>query len=215
MRRITIALDGPAGAGKSTVAKKIAKLKNLVYIDTGAMYRAVTLNFLKNEISIENEKQVNEALSKIDMDLDSSNVYLNGECVNEEIRTPLVTKNVSAVSAIGKVRQKMVELQRKISEGKSVIMDGRDIGTFVLPKAEYKFFLTASIEERAHRRYEELIKKGFDVNLEDIKKDIGRRDKIDSEREIAPLKKAEDAIEIDSTSKNINEVIKEILSFIE
>ncbi|PAB61169.1 (d)CMP kinase [Anaeromicrobium sediminis] len=215
MRKITIALDGPAGAGKSTVAKEIAKLKNLVYIDTGAMYRAVTLNFLCNEISIEDEKQVKETLSKIDIDLDSSNVYLNGQCVNEEIRTPIVTKNVSAVSAIGKVREKMVELQRKIAEGKSVIMDGRDIGTFVLPKAEYKFFLTASIEERAHRRYEEFIKKGFDVNLEDIKRDIGKRDKIDSEREIAPLKKADDAIEIDSTRKNINEVIKEILSFIE
>lgn len=214
MSKIRIALDGPAGAGKSTVAKDIAQIKGLVYIDTGAMYRAVTLYFLDNQVNIKSEDSILVALNNIDIDLDSSNIYLNGNCVNEEIRTPEITKNVSEVSALRSVREKMVDLQRKIAQGKSVIMDGRDIGTFVLPNAEYKFFLTASIDERAKRRYEEFLSKGFNVSFEKIKDDIAKRDKYDSEREIAPLKKAEDAIEIDSTSKDIKGVIKEILSHI-
>ena len=214
MKNIAIALDGPAGAGKSTIAKEIAKSKKLVYIDTGAMYRAVTLRILNLSISLEDTNAIKDILCDIKIDLDENDIYLDKKCVTNEIRTPEINSAVSQVAKIAQVREKMVQLQREIADNKSVIMDGRDIGTFVLLNANYKFYLTASIEERAQRRFLELSKKGFDMTLDQVKKDIETRDKTDSEREISPLRKAEDAIEVDSTNKSIEEVIKEILSYL-
>ncbi|MBF8984490.1 (d)CMP kinase [Lutibacter sp. B2] len=214
MKNRSIALDGPAGAGKSTIAKEIAKLKNLIYIDTGAMYRAVTLKILNAGISLENTDAINDILCDIGIDLDENDIYLDKKCVTNEIRTPEINNTVSQVAKIAQVREKMVQLQRQIADNKDVIMDGRDIGTFVLINANYKFYLTASIKERAHRRFLELSEKGFDMTLDQVEKDIAARDKNDSEREISPLRKAEDAIEIDSTNKPIQEVIKEILSYL-
>lgn len=214
MKNIAIALDGPAGAGKSTIAKEIAKSRNLVYIDTGAMYRAVTLKILNLDIALENTDAINDILCDIEIDLDENDIYLDKKCVTNEIRTPEINSTVSPVAKIAQVREKMVQLQREIADNKDVIMDGRDIGTFVLLNANYKFYLTASIEERAHRRFLELSEKGFDMTLDQVKKDIAIRDKNDSEREISPLRKAEDAIEVDSTNKSIQEVIKEILSYL-
>ena len=210
MKKI-IAVDGPAGAGKSTVSKIVASKLGYTYIDTGAMYRAVGLKILESGQPLD-EKFLAEVTEKIEIELDeSARVFVNGEEVTKKIRTPEVSKLASDVSKFGFVRKKLTELQRKMAERGSVIMDGRDIGTQVLPNADLKIFLTASIEERARRRFEELQAKGQTVDLEEIQKEIFLRDKQDMEREIAPLKQADDAILLDTTSLTIEEVAEKIL----
>ena len=211
MNNLVIAIDGPAGAGKSTIAKIIARELNINYIDTGAMYRAVTLKCLQHGVNIENEAEVIELAKKTDIDFKDNNIYLDNQIVNEEIRTIEVTNNVSNVAKIKEVRYLMVDLQREIGKNNAVILDGRDIGSYVFPNADYKFFLVATPEERGKRRYIELKEKGYEGTLEDIINDIIRRDEIDSNREFAPLVKAEGAIEIDTTGKDIDQVVDLVL----
>lgn len=207
-----IAVDGPAGAGKSTVSKIVAAKLGYTYIDTGAMYRAVGLKLLRSGKTLE-ENVLTEIVSDIDIKLDeSAKVFLDGEEVTKEIRTPEVSKLASDVSKFGFVRKKLTELQREMAKSGSVIMDGRDIGTQVLPNADLKIFLTASLHERAKRRFEELKAKGQDVTLDAVENEIALRDKQDSEREIAPLAKADDAILIDSTEMSVEEVVAKILN---
>ncbi|RKD27707.1 cytidylate kinase [Caminicella sporogenes DSM 14501] len=215
MANLSIAIDGPAGAGKSTIAKKIALLKNLVYIDTGAMYRAFTLKLINKNIPLDNYDLIKEVLKDTEIDIVDGKIYLDNVNVSSEIRKPIINKNVSQIASIPFVREFLVKLQRKIAENNNVIMDGRDIGTKVLPDAKYKFFLTASIEERAKRRYKELKEKGYKCSLKDVIDEIANRDKMDSERKVDPLKKADDAILIDTTGKTIEKVINEILSMID
>lgn len=212
MKNLVIAVDGPAGAGKSTIAKLIADKLNINYIDTGAMYRAITYKCLQNNIDINNEKEVISIAKDCEIDFKDNNIYLNGEILKDEIRTMEVSNNVSNVAKIKEVRYLMVDVQRNIGKINSVILDGRDIGSYVFPNADYKFFLVATPEERGKRRYKELVNKGYDVNLEEIINDIIKRDEIDSNREFAPLVKADDAIEIDTTGKSINEVVQSVLS---
>lgn len=211
---IQIAIDGPAGAGKSTIAKKLAKTLNITYIDTGAMYRALTYKALMNHIDVNNEKEIIKLAKESHINFSQENIYLDHQVVNEEIRNIEVTNNVSYVAKIPEVRKILVDLQRKIARGQDVVMDGRDIGTHVLPNASVKIFLTASVEERSYRRYLELKNKGIYVELEDIKKDIINRDRMDSERESAPLIKAEDAIVIDTTGLSIDDVVKKIIDLV-
>lgn len=213
MDRIVIAVDGPAGAGKSTISKLLAKKLNIEYIDTGAMYRAVTLKMLKNNIPVESNV-VKNMLINTDIKFINGRLFLDGIDVTEEIRKPEVTLNVSEVSAMRVVREKLVEMQRDMAGEKSVIMDGRDIGTNVLKDANVKVFLTASVEERASRRKKELFEKGIDISFEDMCSDIKRRDNYDSTREINPLCKADDAVLVDTTSKGISEVVEEILGIV-
>ena len=210
MKKI-IAIDGPAGAGKSTVSKIIAAKLNYTYIDTGAMYRAVGWKFLQTGKNF-SEEILQEIVEKIDIKLDDkAKVFVDDFEVTKEIRTPEVSRLASDVSKFGFVRKKLTELQRKMAEVGKVIMDGRDIGTQVLPNADLKIFLTASLEERARRRFEELKLKNSDVEIEKIRQEIFLRDKQDSEREIAPLKQADDAILLDTTNLSIEEVAKKIL----
>ena len=208
-----IAIDGPAGSGKSTIAKLIADDLGLVYLDTGAMYRLVTLKALNDGILGDLEK-IEEMLNNLNIDIRGNRFYLDDIDVSEEIRKPVVSENVSDIAVIREVREKMVDLQRKLSKSKSVILDGRDIGTVVFPNADVKIFLVADAKERANRRYKELIEKGENVRIEEIYENILKRDEIDSTRKESPLKKAEDAIEVDTTSKNIEEVKNEILKII-
>ena len=210
MKKI-IAVDGPAGAGKSTVSKIVAAKLGYTYIDTGAMYRAVGWKFLQSGKSFD-EKILQEIVEVIDIRLDTSaKVFVDNFDVTKEIRTPEVSKLASDVSKFGFVRKKLTDLQRKMAEVGKVIMDGRDIGTQVLPNADLKIFLTASLEERARRRFEELKLKNSNVELEKIQQEIFLRDKQDSEREIAPLKQADDAILLDTTNLSIDEVAEKIL----
>lgn len=202
-----IAVDGPAGAGKSTVAKIVAKKLNINYLDTGAMYRAVTYKCLVNNIDINDEVSVINIAKNSIIDFKDNNIYLDGKILADEIRTMEVSNNVSNVAKIKEVRYLMVDIQREIGKRSSVILDGRDIGSYVFPNADYKFYLVATPEERGLRRYKELTEKGYDVNLDEIIKDIIKRDEIDSNREFAPLVKADDAIEIDTTGKSIDEVV--------
>ena len=211
MNNLVIAIDGPAGAGKSTIAKIIANKLNINYIDTGAMYRAVTLKCLQNNIDINNENEVIELAKQTEIDFKDNNIYLDNKIVNDEIRTVEVTKNVSNVAKIKEVRFLMVDVQRNIGERSSVILDVRDIGSYVFPNADYKFYLIATPEERGKRRYKELQEKGTDVKLQDVIDDIIKRDEIDSTREFAPLIKAENAIEIDTTGKSIDDVVASVL----
>lgn len=206
-----IAIDGPAGSGKSTISKEIAKELGIVYLDTGAMYRIFTLKLLKEGVSFEDRKRIGELLNNLDINIECDKFYLDGKDVSEEIRKPDVSENVSRVSAIGEIREKMVELQREFSKSKNIILDGRDIGTVVFPEADLKIFLIADANERARRRYNELKEKEENISLETIYENILKRDRMDSDREVAPLKKAKDAIEVDTTDKNIEEVKKEIL----
>ena len=179
------------------------------------MYRAVTLKCLQNNVNIENEAEVIELAKKTDIDFRDNNIYLDGKVVNDEIRTIEVTNNVSNVAKIKEVRYLMVDVQREIGTRNSVILDGRDIGSYVFPNANYKFFLIATPEERGNRRYKELVEKGVEVNLEDVIADIIKRDEIDSSREFAPLVKADDAIEIDTTGKTIDDVVKAVIEKIQ
>ena len=205
MKKI-IAIDGPAGAGKSTVSKICAARLGYTYIDTGAMYRAVALKVLQSS------KPVEEIIKDVEIKLDAAGkVFLDGVDVTKEIRTPEVSRGASDVAKFGFVRKKLTELQREMAAQGKVIMDGRDIGTQVLPNADLKIFLTATVEERARRRFLELKEKNLPVDFEQIKKEIALRDKQDSEREIAPLAQAEDAILLDSTSLTIEQVAEKIL----
>ena len=209
-----IAIDGPAATGKSTTAKRLAKKLSFIYIDTGAMYRAMGLYFIENNISLYDEEKINEVCNNIDIDIyyenDEQHINLNGRDVTKLIRTEEVSKYASVTSSYLKVREKLVALQRKLAEKNSVIMDGRDIGTVVLPDAELKIFLTATEEERAIRRYEELIEKGQDVTIEKVSDELKERDYRDSTRANSPLRQANDAILIDTTSMSINEVVEKI-----
>lgn len=208
-----IAIDGPSGAGKSTVAKLLSKELGFEYIDTGAMYRALAYKAYINNIEIAEDK-IDEMLKTTTVDYSDNKIYLDNENVESLIRSEIISKGASKISALKNVRVKMVELQRNIAKNKNVILDGRDIGTKVFPDADYKFFITASVDIRARRRYEQLILSSMDVNFNNVLEDIRKRDENDSTREISPLKKAEDAILIDTSNLNINEVVKTIADFI-
>lgn len=216
MDNIIIAVDGPAGAGKSTVAKMVAKRLNISYLDTGAMYRVVTYGALKSGIDVDDDESVIEIADEADITFDNAGrIYLNGEDVSEQIRSREVSANVSVVAQIQRVRIRMVELQREIARNIPLILDGRDIGTYVFPNADFKFFLIASPHERGRRRCNELKLKGIACNIEEIVEDIKKRDLADSQREFAPLKKADDAIEIDTTHMSIEEVVEKIIGIVE
>lgn len=210
-----VAIDGPAGAGKSTIAKLVAKEKGYVYVDTGAMYRGLAIHFLKNGIEAEEKEKIAEACKDADVTIryedGQQQVYLNGKNITAKLREEAVGNMASKSSAIPEVRAKLLELQRELARKEDVIMDGRDIGTCVLPDADVKVFLTASVETRAKRRYDELVEKGVACDLEEIARDIAERDERDSTREIAPLKQAEDAVLIDSSYMTIEEVVAAIV----
>lgn len=206
-----VAIDGPSGAGKSTIAKSVAKKLNIDYIDTGAMYRAVGYKMNREGIPFEECDQLKSMLDATDIDFVSGDIILDGEIVNNLIRTSEVSQLASKCSALPMVREKLVEIQRGMGARKSVIMDGRDICTNVLKDAEYKFFLTASAEERAERRHKELIEKGEEISFEEVLRDIENRDHNDMTRALNPLRKAEDATEIDSTGMNIEQVTEAIM----
>ncbi len=214
MRIIRIAIDGPSGAGKSTVAKAIAKNLAIDYIDTGAMYRAVGYKMLQQNIGLSDTENLKAMLDKTDIDFSAGNILLDGEIINDRIRTQEISKMASDCSALAEVRAKLVDLQRKMGQQKSVVMDGRDIGTNVLKDAEYKFYITATAEERARRRWLELDAKGEKAELDSVLAEMIQRDVNDSTRLLNPLRKAEDAIEIDSTIKNAAETTDEVLSYI-
>ena len=215
---INVALDGPSGAGKSTIAKMTAKKLHYVYVDTGALYRSIAYYTLSKGVDPKDEQQVIALLDEIDVKLayadDAQKVILNGEDVSDKIRTPEVSMGASGVSAIPKVREFLFELQQNIAKENDIIMDGRDIGTVVLPNADVKIFLTATAEERANRRYKELSEKGDSSTYEEVLQDIIQRDYNDTHREIAPLKKADDAIEVDSTSLTLEQSADEIYKII-
>lgn len=215
MKKLVVAIDGPAGAGKSTVAKLAAKKLGYTYIDTGAMYRAVAWKTLQAGKDV-TDALILDVVRDIDVRLAYANgvtqVFVDGQDITGEIRTPEVSHIVSQVAALGPVREKMVDLQRRMATEGGVLMDGRDIATHVLPDADVKIFLTASIEERAQRRWKEMKEKGYDMSLEELQKDIAARDKADSEREISPLVQADDATLLDTTGLSIDEVVARILA---
>jgi len=217
MGNLRIAIDGPSGAGKSTMAKLLAERLRLDYIDTGAMYRAVGLKMSREGLTMSDEDREKRIalMDSTDIDFEGGKVTLDGEDVSGLIRTPEISKLASDFSSLAEVREKLVKIQRGIGERKSVVMDGRDIGTNVFQDAEVKFYLTATAEERAKRRCKELKEKGQDVSYEDTLADIRKRDHNDSHRKLNPLKKAEDAIEIDTTSMTIEEVVDEMIRVIE
>ena len=212
-----VAIDGPAGAGKSTIAKLVAKEKGYIYVDTGAMYRALAIHFLEKKVSAEETDQVVAACKDAEVTIvyeeGVQQVYLNGKNVTGQLRTEEVGNMASKTSAIPEVRAKLLELQRGLARSSAVIMDGRDIGTNILPDADVKIYLTASVETRAKRRFDELTERGELCDLEEIKKDIRERDTRDMNREIAPLKQAEDAILVDSSNMGISEVVDTICRY--
>lgn len=216
---MNIALDGPAGAGKSSIAKLVAKKLSFVYLDTGAMYRTIALYVLKNQIAPSDEAAVVAKLDDIEITLSHKNgeqqIFLNGENVSKEIRKEEVGKTASVVAKYGKVREKLVSLQQKIASENDVIMDGRDIGTVVLPNAEVKIYLTAGSRVRAERRYKELQEKGETCDLDQIEKDIILRDEQDMNREISPLRQADDAVLVDSSDMSIEEVVNCLIDIVE
>lgn len=209
---LNIAVDGPAGSGKSTVSAGVARELGIEHIDTGAMYRALTLRVIDTNTDINNKAELNEMLENTDIDVKQGFLYMNGKDVSKELNRAFITTKVSEVSALKEVRDKLVAIQRKIAESKSVVMDGRDIGTNVLKDAKYKFYLNATLEERARRRYEQRKAKGepYEVILESIRE----RDHKDATRELDPLKKADDAIEIDTTELQEEDVVKFIVDYI-
>ncbi len=211
-----VAIDGPAGSGKGSVTKKVGEKLGLINIDTGAMFRCVTLNMIQEKVALEEEEKIREILRNIEIDLkENEEVFLNGINVSQKIRENEVTKNVSPVSVIPMVREKLLILQRKMAEGKNVIMEGRDIGTVVFPNANVKIYLDASPEERARRRVKQNQEKGIQSSYEEVLRSIMDRDKRDKNREIAPLKQAEDAIYIDSSNMTIGEVVDNIVKIIQ
>lgn len=212
--KLSVAIDGPAGAGKSTIAKLLGGKFNLMYINTGAMYRAITVVALKNNISFNEVEKLCKMTDELEMHFDGDKVIVNHEDLSDEIKLPIISENVSNYAAISEIRERLVKIQRKMAEKYSVVMDGRDIGTVVLKDASVKFYLTASPEKRARRRYEELIKKGISVQYEKILNDIIERDYIDSHRKVNPLRKAEDAVEIDTSDMTIEEVVKNLSNYI-
>lgn len=211
MKKIQIAIDGPAGSGKSTVAQEVARRLEILYLDTGAMYRAVTHMVLSQGHSVQDSKDLKVVVDQMKLELTPNHVFVNGHDVSEAIRTPKVSQNVSLVAMDAYVREKMVELQQKIAGDQSVVMDGRDIATHVLPNADFKFYLVASSEERARRRQIEFSENGYDMPIETLIEEINRRDRLDSEREVSPLRQADDAIRVDTTEMTIEEVIDFIL----
>ncbi len=213
-----IAIDGPSGAGKSTLSKNLAKRLNYIYIDTGALYRTVGLKFINNSVDLDNKAQVEKILSQTTVDINYVNaeqrVYLDGEDVSDKIRTPQVSLMASNASALPEVRAFLLGMQRSIANGKNVILDGRDIGTVVFPNAEVKIFLSASAEERAKRRYDELVLKGQDVTYEQVLKDLKQRDYNDSHRDIAPLKQADDAYAFDTTGNTFEQSLDLLVDYL-
>ena len=214
MRRI-VAIDGPAGSGKGTVAKILAEKCNLLYIDTGAMYRAVAYKTLQNNINLDEEEKIVELAKNSKIEFIDGKTYLDNVDVSKEIRTMEVTKIVSPISSIVKLREILVDLQRKIAEGYDVIMEGRDITTVVFPNANYKFYLDADVEERARRRFEENKIKGIESTFEEILENIKKRDYNDMHKEVGSLTRTEDSIYIDSTNLSVDEVVEKIKNMIE
>lgn len=210
-----IAIDGPAGAGKSTIAKRVAAKKGFVYVDTGAMYRGLAVHFLKNKIRPDETDKIVRACKDAEVSIGYQDgmqqVYLNGENITGLLRDEAVGEMASVSSQLPQVRRKLLELQRSMAREKDVVMDGRDIGTNILPNADVKIYLTASVETRAKRRYDELVEKGVDCSLDKIAEDIKERDHRDMTRETAPLKQAEDAVLIDSSHMSVEEVTEEII----
>ena len=215
MNNIIVAIDGPAGSGKSTIAKLLAKKYNLTYIDTGAMYRMITLYLLENNIDINDLKEVERVLNTVNLDMQGDKFFLDNVDVSTKIREKRINENVSKVASIKIVRDNLVNLQRKISNNKNVILDGRDIGTVVFPNAKVKIFLVATAEERARRRYNEFLEKKTEITYEEVLKSIKERDHIDSTRDESPFVKADDAIELDSTNLTIDDVVNFISKEIE
>ncbi len=219
MEKVSIAIDGPSGAGKSTIAKIISKKLGIIYLDTGAMYRTVALKAIKSGVDTKDMDALDKLIHDVNIMVkyvnDKQHILLDDVDVTEDIRTPEVSMGASNVAIIPSVRIKMVKLQQEIAKHNSVVMDGRDIGTYVLPNASIKLFLVASVEERALRRYNELKEKGSSVSLEEVMSDIIERDRQDSTRAFAPLKKADDAVEIDSTKLSIEQTVEKILSIIQ
>lgn len=214
MKKLVIAMDGPAGAGKSTIAKLVSQKLNIEYIDTGAMYRAITLKMINKNVDEKNLESIINIAKETKIEIRENKIFLDNIDVSEEIRTPQISERVSYFSAIKEIRYILVELQRNIAKDTNVIMDGRDIGSYVFPNANLKIYLQASIEERTNRRFKELVNKNFKVDYETLKEEIKRRDEMDSRREFAPLIKAKDAIEVDTTGKNIDCVVNEIIDLI-
>lgn len=214
MNSKVIAIDGPAGAGKSTIAKLLARKIGYTYIDSGAMYRALTLKLLKENVNLEDKEKIIQIARSTDIDFNDNSIFLDGINVDDLIREEAVNKNVSYVAAIPEVRKIMVDLQRKVSYNKNVVMDGRDVGTVIFPNAFRKFFITASVEERSARRYKEMLLKGCEVDINEIREQIQNRDYIDSTRCDSPLKKASDAICLDTTGKGVDDVLNEVISYI-
>ena len=215
MKNLIVAIDGPAGSGKSTIAKLLAKKYDLTYIDTGAMYRMITLSLLENNIDISDLKEVERVLNTVNLDMQGDKFYLDNVDVSTKIREKRINDNVSKVASIKIVRSNLVDLQRKISNNKDVILDGRDVGTVIFPNAQVKIFLIASPEERARRRYNEFLEKKTEITYDEVLKPIKERDHIDSTRDESPFVKADDAIELDSTNLTIEEVINFISKEIE
>lgn len=221
MKKIVIAIDGNSGCGKSSTAKLIAKNLKYIYIDTGAMYRAVTLFFIKHKIDLKNDRDIETALKQIDIsfkyniETSKNETFLNGKNVENKIREMEVSNLVSPVSEISQVRRKLVEQQRRLGEGASLVMDGRDIGTVVFPNADLKIFMTADLEIRALRRQKELLEKNTQVELEDVIKNLKNRDVIDSTRDDSPLKKADDAFVVDTSNLSFDEQVNHILGLIQ
>ena len=214
-----VAIDGPAGSGKGTITKLIAEKRNLVSIDTGAMYRCVALDCLNNEIESTNLDGIEKVLEKIQIELKKINgeqkVFLNGKDVSREIREPKVDDVVAKYAAIKQIRDKVTPMQRKMGETQNIIMEGRDIGTVVFPNADVKIFLECSVEERARRRYKQDLEKGIETTYEEVLASIKERHRLETERDIAPFVKAEDAVVVDSTKLSIDEVVEEILKIID
>ncbi|EOT28181.1 (d)CMP kinase [Enterococcus saccharolyticus] len=219
MKKINIAIDGPASSGKSTVAKILAKEYGYIYTDTGAMYRSVTYLAIQHQVDFEDEQQLVALIKRYPITFKQTEtgqlIFVDGQDVTDAIRQPEVTNNVSIVSAHEKVRHELVRQQQKIAENGGVVMDGRDIGTVVLPKAEVKIFLVASVIERAERRFKENQSKGIATDFDTLKKEIEQRDYLDSNREVSPLKQAEDAVRIDTTGLSIEEVVAAIKAVVE
>jgi cytidylate kinase len=215
MKNLIIAIDGPAGSGKSTIAKLLAKKYDLTYIDTGAMYRMITLYLLENNIDISDLKEVERVLNTVNLDMQGDKFYLDNVDVSTKIREKRINDNVSKVASIKIVRSNLVDLQRKISNNKDVILDGRDVGTVIFPNAQVKIFLIASPEERARRRYNEFLEKKTEITYDEVLKSIKERDHIDSTRDESPFVKADDAIELDSTNLTIEDVVNFISKEIE